>query len=325
LLNGVNTVMRALRKFLLGQISFQANYSDDSGFNFGGAGGRRSAGSGCASGCLSNPRVLLALVMIVGYVGYYYLGTAEYENPITGRKQRLAMATPEEEIAMGLQSAPSMIREFGGEHPNQEDQATLDRVGERLVNSTMAKNTPYQFEFHLLRDDKTVNAFALPGGQIFITAKLFSLLNEDQLAGVIGHEIGHVVGRHSNQQMAKGKAISGVFQAIGMLLSDGSGAGGMQVAQMVGNVVNMKYGREDELESDALGVRFLMDAGYNPEAMIGVMEILAENAGGGGQPEIMSTHPDPGNRVEHIKAEIANYRAGRPTRIPSAESGASIK
>jgi predicted Zn-dependent protease len=69
----------------------------------------------------------------------------------------------------------------------------------------------------------------------------------------------------------------------------------------------MKYGREDELESDALGVRFMIEAGYNPEEMIGVMEVL-KKAGGGKQPEMMSTHPDPGNRIEHIRAEIAKYR-----------------
>ena len=124
--------------------------------------------------------------------------------------------------------------------------------------------------------------------------------------------------------MAKSKLISGIFQGLGIALSgDGNGTGGMQIAQMVGNVINMSYGRDDELESDALGVRFLIEAGYNPEAMIGVMEILAEHAGGGRQPEFMSTHPDPGNRAEHIKQEIANYRAGRRTRIPTAESGAT--
>ena len=269
----------------------------------------RQAGAGC------NPRILMAGLMILGAVAYYYMGTTEYENPFTGRKQRLALPTAEEEIALGLQSAPQMIREMGGEHPDPKANALLDRVGEKLINTTGVRETPYQFDFHLLADDQTVNAFALPGGQIFITSALFKLLeNEDQLAGVLGHEIGHVVGRHSNQQMAKSKLLSGIAQGAGVLLSDGQSTGGMQMAQMLGQMMNMKYGREDELESDKLGLKFLLQAGYDPEAMIGVMEILAKAGGGKGQPEIMSTHPAPENRIEFIREQIAKMQGERPTR-----------
>lgn len=263
--------------------------------------GRR--GAGCS------PRLIMAALMILGAVVSYQFGTTEYKNEFTGRVQKLALPTPAEEIAMGLQSAPEMIREFGGEVRDPTAQALVTKAGRRLISGTAVKSTPYEFQFHLLADDKTINAFALPGGQIFITAALFNKLeNEDQLAGVLGHEIGHVVGRHSNQQMAKTGLINGIFQGVGVMLSDGQSTGGMQVAQMLGNVVNMKYGRDDENEADALGVRFLIEAGYNPEALIGVMEILKASAGGGGQPEIMSTHPDPGNRIEHIRGQIAKIR-----------------
>ncbi len=266
-------------------------------------------GSGCS------PRVIMAALMILFAVGSYYFGTTEYKNEFTGRVQKLAIPTPEQEIAMGLQSVPQMIQEFGGEVRDPKAQALVTRVGQRLINGTAVKSTPYQFKFHLLADDKTINAFALPGGQIFITAALFNKLeNEDQLAGVLGHEIGHVVGRHSNQQMAKTGLINGIFQGVGVMLSDGHGQGGMQMAQMIGNVVNMKYGRDDELESDALGVRFLIEAGYDPEAMIGVMKILKASAGGSGQPEFMSTHPDPGNRIEYIREQIGKVRGEKPSR-----------
>jgi predicted Zn-dependent protease len=181
----------------------------------------------------------------------------------------------------------------------------------KLIRSTNVQNSEYKFDFHLLNDDRTINAFALPGGQIFITAALFKALkNEDQLAGVLGHEIGHVVGRHSNAQMAKSGFIQQLFQGIGLLIGGDGGAGGMNAAQMVGNMLSMKYGRDDELESDKLAVEYLLAANYKPEEMIGVMEILKE-AGGGKQPELMSTHPDPGNRIEHIKEEIAKQRAGQ--------------
>lgn len=278
-------------------------------FAFGNSQRTARRGQGCS------PRLIMAALMILFAVGSYYFGTTEYKNEFTGRVQKLAIPTPEQEIAMGLQSAPQMIREFGGEVRDPEAQARVTRVGQRLINGTAVKSTPYQFKFHLLADDQTINAFALPGGQIFITAALFNKLeNEDQLAGVLGHEIGHVVGRHSNQQMAKTGLINGIFQGVGVMLSDGQGSGGMQVAQMLGNVVNMKYGRDDENESDALGVRFLIEAGYDPEAIIGVMQILKASAGSSGQPEFMSTHPDPGNRIEKIREQIGKVRGEKPPR-----------
>ena len=284
--------MKQLLDLILARPRFAYGYSDS---------GRR--GPGCS------PRVLMAAIMIVGALISYNFGTTEYKNEFTGRVQKLALPTPEQEIAMGLQSAPQMVREFGGESRDPRAQALVAKVGQRLINGTAVKATPYEFKFHLLADKQTINAFALPGGQIFITEALFSRLkSEDQLAGVLGHEIGHVVGRHSNQQMAKSGLISGIAQGVGVLLSDGHSNGGMQVAQMLGNVINMKYGRADENEADTLGVRFLVEAGYDPEALIGVMQILKDSAGSGGQPEILSTHPDPGNRMESIRAEIERIR-----------------
>lgn len=273
--------------------------------------GSSSSGSGCLTILFRNPRLLLALLLVGGAVGKYFLGTTTETNEFTGRTQHLAssMDTPEEEMAMGLASAPQMIRQFGGTVQDAQAKALVSSVGQRLVNSTAVKNSRYRFQFHLLADRKTINAFALPGGQIFITAALFNKLkNEDQLAGVLGHEIGHVVGRHSTQQLAKTDLISGVAQGVGVAVSDGYNNGGMQIAQMVGNVINMKYGRDDETESDRLGVQFMIEAGYNPEEMIGVMEILKAASGGQRQAEFMSTHPDPGNRIEKIREEIAKYR-----------------
>jgi predicted Zn-dependent protease len=245
-------------------------------------------------------------------VAYHYLGNTKYTNEFTGRTQYLKFGTPQEEIALGLQSAPGMIREMGGQSRDAAAQALVDKVGHKLVQSTLAKQTPYQFDFHVLADPRTINAFALPGGQIFITEALFHLLKtEDQLAGVLGHEIGHVVGRHSNEQMATSGLWQGIASGLGMLLSDGQSNAGAQIAHTIANMRVMKFGRDDELESDALGVRFLIEAGYNPEGMIGVMEVLAKAASGSRQPEMLSTHPNPENRAEKIRELIAQYRAGK--------------
>ncbi|MDZ4404251.1 M48 family metallopeptidase [Prosthecobacter sp.] len=260
-------------------------------------------------GCAFHPRVMLALLIIGGTLVYHWFGTTTYQNEFTGREQKLALATPQEEIALGLQSAPQMIREMGGLSRDPAARAKVDAVGARLIASTAAKQTTYQFKFHLLADARTVNAFALPGGQIFITEALFRRFkSEDQLAGVLGHEMGHVVGRHSNEQMANSRLWSGLAQGIGVLTSDGYNNTGAHIAHMVAQYKVMKFSRDDELESDALGVRFMLQAGYNPEALIGVMEILAEASGGSSGSDFMSSHPSPDNRIEKIREAIARER-----------------
>ena len=257
-----------------------------------------------------NPRIILGLLIIIGSVLYNWLATTTYQNEFTGRKQTLALATPQEEIALGLHSAPQMIRESGGLSRDAAGRALVEKVGARLIASTAARETPYEFKFHLLADMQTVNAFALPGGQIFITEALFRRLkSEDQLAGVLGHEMGHVVARHSNEQMASSRMWSGLAQGLGVLLSDGHSNSGAQMANMVAQWRVMKFSRDDESEADALGVRFMMQAGCNPEALIGVMEILAQVSGGANNSDFMSSHPNPANRMEHIREVIARERA----------------
>lgn len=222
-------------------------------------------------------------------------------NPYTGRTQTISMS-PDKEIAIGLQSAPQMAQQHGGLHPNREYQALVDNIGNKLVNNSIAKNTPYRYEFHLLNDDRTINAFALPGGQIFITYALFSKLeNYDQLAGVLGHEIGHVLGRHSAERIAE----SEYWQGLATAGSVGADMGGL--VSGIGQQKLLTNGRGDELESDELGVKFMIDAGYNPEEMIGVMKILKAAAGPNRVPEFQSTHPDPDNRIEKIKEAIRKY------------------
>lgn len=247
--------------------------------------------------------ILAAGIIIFSLVKYW---SNSENNPWTGRKQHITLE-PQQEIALGIESAPQMAQEYGGLHPDQQLQDLVDKVGQRLVQYSVAQETPYRYDFHLLRDPNIINAFALPGGQVFITYGLLSKLeSEDQLAGVLGHEIGHVLGRHSAERIAKQDLTSGIVNGV-LVGSDGSQSAA-QTAAMIGNIVNMKYGRDDELESDELGVKIMFDAGYNPEEMIGVMEILKAASGGQRVPEFQSTHPDPENRIEKIKAAIEKYR-----------------
>lgn len=247
-------------------------------------------------------RLLIGAGIILFTLFKYYSNRGT--NPYTGKKQSIELTT-DQEIAIGLQSAPQMAQQHGGLYPDQRAQNLVDKIGNELVNNSIARETPYRYDFHLLRDPEAINAFALPGGQIFITYALFSKLeNEDQLAGVLGHEIGHVVGRHSAERMAKQGLTQGIIS--GVVVGADGGAG--QMAAMIANVVNMKYGRGDELESDDLGVKFMIQSGYDPEEMIGVMEILKAAAGPNRVPEFQSTHPDPENRIEKIREAILKYR-----------------
>lgn len=252
--------------------------------------------------------LIIALVMAAFTVFKYFANSTQ--NEITGATQHISMS-PEQEISMGLQSAPQMIAEMGGEIRGTQADALVRQVGESLIAKSEAGRTIYagKFHFHLLNDPNEVNAFALPGGQIFITTALMGRLeNKDQLAGVLGHEIGHVVARHSAEKLAQMELAQGLTGAVGMATYDPSNPNSGYLANAVANMLQLKYGRDQELQSDDLGVRFMIQAGYTPEELIGVMEILKQASGGQKVPEFQSTHPDPENRKEHIQAAIEKYR-----------------
>lgn len=247
---------------------------------------------------------LIIGVLLAGFALCKYYSSSQL-NEITGEKQHISI-TPEQEVAVGLESTPLMIEQYGGLHPDPAGQKMVKDIGQRIVQNSDAKKTPYQYDFHLLADEKVVNAFALPGGQVFITTALITQFeSEDQLAGVLGHEIAHVVARHGAERIAKQELTQGLTGAAVIASGDYSTA---QAAQMLAGIVNMKYGRDQELESDDLGVRFMTQSGYNPEALISVMDILEKASGGQSQPEFMSTHPSPDNRRGRIREAIEKYK-----------------
>jgi beta-barrel assembly-enhancing protease len=258
------------------------------------------------------PTLIIALVM-AGFALFRYYSNSTL-NPITGEKQHISIS-PEQEIAMGLQSAPQMAQEFGGLSRNQQAAQLIKAIGQKVVQNSGAKDTPYQYDFHLLADPQTINAFALPGGQIFITEALLGRLtsdgqsiDEDMVAGVLGHEVGHVVARHSAERLAQMELTQGLAGAATMATYDPGNPNSGMMANMIANMLSLKYGRDQELQSDDLGVRFMLESGYEPENLISVMEILKQAAGPNRTPEFQSTHPDPENRAEKIKEAIQKYR-----------------
>jgi predicted Zn-dependent protease len=260
-----------------------------------------------------NPKLLIALA-IAGFSLLTYFGSSSF-NPITNKNQHVDL-TPRQEIALGLQSAPQMEQQYGGSSSDQRAADEVKDIGSQLVSKTSVSNTPYKYDFHLLADDHTVNAFALPGGQVFITEGLYKhLTTPGEVACVLGHEVGHVAARHSAQQIAKQELMQGLTGAAVLASydpNDPNSRNSAAVAAVVGQLVTLKFGRSDELEADKLGVRFATEAGYDPHSMIKVMEIL-DKVSKSRTPEFFSTHPNPEHRIERIKEAIAQqYPNGLP-------------
>ncbi len=258
---------------------------------------------------------MILAAVVAGFSIYSYC-VSPRTNPITGEHQRVFIS-PKKEIAIGRQAAPKMIARYGGLHPDPHRQDRADRIGRKILAAVLGDHSPYPFEFHVLRDERIINAFALPGGQVFITAGLFDQLQTDgQLAGVLAHEIAHVVERHSAERLAKShltREITGAVVLSAYDPDDPETQKAAQVALALGQLINMKFGREDELEADRDGVYFMAKAGYNPLAMLKVMEVL-KSAGHGRTAEFFSTHPDPDERIERIQQIILQLF---PRQIPA--------
>jgi predicted Zn-dependent protease len=267
-----------------------------------------------------NLRWVGALIIAIIGIAMYFFDTQE--NPVTHQKQHVSLS-PSQEKTLGLQAAPEMAAKMGGAiDPEADPRARLVReVGARLVARSDARLSPYydNYHFFLLNDDQTVNAFALPGGQVFITLGLLEkLTNEAQLAGVLGHEIGHVVNRHTAEQMAKGRLGQMLALAVGVGASgrDDRGRNAQMVAMLVNQMSQLHFSREDESEADRYGLRYMAQAGYDPTGMLDVMRILKEVSKGDRQPEFLATHPLPETRLQEIRSILDHdYPDGIPSSL----------
>lgn len=231
-------------------------------------------------------------------------------NAATGKRQ-LNLLSRSEEIAIGQEAQPDLIASYGGEVPHAGAREYVAEIGMAMARRTEADNPDLPWDFTLL-NSSVINAFALPGGKVFITRALVERMdNEAQLAAVLGHEVGHVTARHANEQISKQIAAAGI--AIGVAVAAGQSDNDLVrygVPAVVGTGTGLfilKFGRDDELEADRLGMRYIADAGYDPAAMIDVMRILAEASGGsaGQQMEMLSTHPLPSTRIERAEGRLA--------------------
>lgn len=241
-------------------------------------------------------------------------------NPVSGDKDFVLMSE-QQEVQMGAQAHQDVLKEYAAlEHP--ELQAYVNEVGQRLARQSHRPALDWHFT---VIDSPDVNAFALPGGYVYITRGIMAYLNsEAELAGVIGHEIGHVTARHGVRQQSAATAV-GVGAILGSILIPGmNNQAGASLLQTLAQAWTSGYGREHELESDRLGAEYLARTGYNPQAMIDVIGALknqerfaAERAKREGrQPRTyhgtFDTHPSNDVRLQQVVAEANKYTVVQP-------------
>jgi predicted Zn-dependent protease len=217
-------------------------------------------------------------------------------DPITGKSQ-LMLFSEDQDIELGKSYAPEVEKEMGGKIQDLTLQNYINSVGLKIA---AVSHKPY-FDFHYTAlDDKTVNAFALPGGYIFITRGMLEKLDsEAQLAAVLAHETTHVVARHSSAQISREIGFD-----LALQVAAGKASGGaMQAAGIARQMIGLGYSRAQEKEADLGGLDYMVKAGYDPYAMVETMQMLEEQDKGG-QIEFLSTHPSPENRVGYIRQAI---------------------
>lgn len=220
-------------------------------------------------------------------------------NPVTGKKE-LSFISEEQEIAMGKQSDPQIVQMYGL-YENQKLQNFINAKGQEMAKISHRPNLQYEFK---ILDSPVVNAFALPGGFIYFTRGILAHFNnEAEFAGVLGHEIGHVTARHSVQQQTKATLGQVVF--IGGLIVSPTFRAMAQEGQQFMQLLFLKYGRDDESQSDELGVQYSTAIGYDAHHMANFFNTLNDMRAGTSAeslPTFLSTHPDPADRYQKVNA-----------------------
>jgi len=225
-------------------------------------------------------------------------------NPATG-KHELMLVSESQEIQMGQQADSQVIASIGL-YPDPALQSYVQGLGTRLATTSERPNLSWTFR---VVDDPAVNAFAIPGGFVYVTRGILAhMTTEAELATVMGHEIGHVTARHTAHEMSR-EQVAGLGLAIGSIASSQIARYAGVASQALG-VLFLKFSRDNENQADELGVRYSSRANYDSRQMVDVMRVLDKITaqGGGRLPEWLATHPDPGNRIAHINAVIARMQ-----------------
>ncbi len=239
-------------------------------------------------------------------------------NPVTGKRE-LSLVSQQQELALGASSDKEVVAQMGlVEDPALQDYVAS--VGRKLAALSERPELPWSFR---VIDDPVVNAFALPGGYIYITRGILAHFNsESEMAAVLGHEIGHVTARHGASQMSK-QMVAQLGLGVGAVLAPEAAEQFGELASIASGLLFLKFGRDDERQADDLGLRYSVAGGFDPRPMTDVFRTLGRvgRASGGEQvPSWLSTHPAPENREERIRASIAAMRRDFSGSIVERES-----
>jgi predicted Zn-dependent protease len=250
-----------------------------------------------------NVRVNILLLSVLAFVAPAACAT----NPATGERE-FSLMSEAQEIQLGKEM-DVQVRQEMGIYEDAQLQRYVQEIGLQLARASERPDLPWQFA---VVDAPAVNAFALPGGFIYLTRGILPFLdNEAQLAGVLGHEIGHVTARHAAQQYTKATSAGIGLTLLSIFVPESRPFGG--VAESALGVLFLKYGREDELQADKLGVQYTAQAGWDPAGVAGMLNTLTrlDEAAGSrkGVPNWLSTHPAPADRVQEIEPAIQLARA----------------
>jgi len=239
-------------------------------------------------------------ITLVAILALLFIGCSK--APITGRSQ-LIMISPQQEVQLGYQSAKAVLAKEKISTDLQKN-TMVKRVGKRIA--AVSNQNSYDWEFFVIKNDKEANAFCLPGGKVFVYTGLFKYVaNDDELAAVMGHEIGHALARHGAERMSRGQLAQMGGQVLGAVMQ---GRGNPQTTQAVMQAfgigtqlgVMLPHSRTQEYEADHIGLVLAAKAGYNPQAALQFWEKFAKD--GRSSPEYLSTHPAPANRISEIRA-----------------------
>ena len=242
-------------------------------------------------------------------------------NPATGEQSFTAFMSESDEKKVGAEEHPKILEQFGGTYSDEELAAYVREIGRKLV--AKSEYADQQFQFFVLNDD-IVNAFALPGGYIYISRGLIALCEDEaELAGVIGHEIGHVTARHTAQRYSTAVATNIGIAAVGILGSVlGAPSGATNVLAQGAGMALQSYSRSQELQADQLGARYMSAAGYDPHALTDFFTKLDVQTGieakKAGKPKdnfsIMSTHPRTADRITQARELATINMPANPVR-----------
>ena len=245
---------------------------------------------------------LAALLAAPGLLPAAVKSTPELPNP-----GQVSVSKQEQE-KLGLKVAGEVYQQMPVLPDSNRVTRYVQQIGKRL-QTVIPQRYDWPYQFHVVQQ-KEINAFALPGGPIFVNlGTIDSAANEGQLAGVLAHEMAHVYMQHSIKQMKKNQVpnlISGLGQLLGQMIGGTGGALASIGGQLGGGMLSMKYSRADEAQADAVGAIIMYKAGYDPRQMALFFQTL-EQQGGGAGPQFLSDHPNPGNRYEEVSREVRNW------------------